>query len=101
MTLCGRPLSEAAGTAAGVGCVIGILGSIFFVILGLIQPLEDMPPGTLGPVNIMAFLIISVASLFTAPIGAKLVHKLSPDIVKKIFGCYLVGISTVIFVQNA
>lgn len=100
MTLCGRPITEAAGTAAGVGCVIGFLGSIFFVILGLLQPFEGMPPGTLGPVNIMAFLIISVASLFTAPLGARLVHKLNPNIVKKIFGCYLVGIATVIFIQN-
>ena len=47
-------------------------------------------PNTLGYVHIYAFLGISIMSFFTAKLGAKVAHALSPSVLKKCFAVLLV-----------
>jgi len=94
MTSCGRKIHQAVGTAAGFGTIIAIPGAIGFMFLGWDQ--EGLPFGTIGYVNIIAFLAITTMSYITAPIGAKAAHNLDAVKLKKIFGIYLLLTSAIV-----
>ena len=95
MVVCGRSVHEAVATAAGVGFVIAVPGAIGFALLGLGQ--ADLPPGSLGYVNLPAFLAIAIVSIFTAPLGARLAHALSEYHLRRAFGLYLLVISVLMY----
>lgn len=88
MTLSGRTIHQSVATASGFGVLIAIPGTIGFIIIGLDS--SGLPTGSFGYVNLMGWLGISLASLVTAPIGARLAHRLDPVILKRAFGIYLV-----------
>ncbi len=95
MVVCGRKVHEAVATAAGVGFLIALPGALGFVILGLGTP--GLPPGSLGYVNLPAFLIISLVSLGTTPVGVHWAHSLSEQRLRQAFGVYLLIISLTMF----
>ena len=101
MTLCGRTIVQAVGTAAGVGFIIGLVGCMGFCLIGLSQSITIGPPGSLGFVNLPALLAISMASLITAPMGAKLAHNLEQILLKRMFGIYLIAVSATMFVTSS
>ncbi len=101
MTLCGRSIVQAVGTATGVGFIIGLAGCLGFCMIGLMQSMSVGPPGSLGFVNLPALLAISFASLITAPIGAKLAHDLEQIVLKRMFGIYLIAVSITMFVTSS
>ena len=78
---------NAVATSAACGYPIAIAGSVSFVLFGL---QGEMPAGSLGYVHVPAFLGIAVASAFAAPLGAASVHRLPPELVRKIFGGFLI-----------
>jgi uncharacterized membrane protein YfcA len=95
MVICNRSVHQAIATAAGVGFIIGIPGSIGFLLMG--QNAQDLPFGTVGFINIPALAAISVGSVMTAPLGAKWAHSLDEVSLKKIFGLYLIAVSISMF----
>ncbi|MEE4661958.1 MAG: sulfite exporter TauE/SafE family protein [Halieaceae bacterium] len=95
MVVCGRPVHEAVATAAGVGCLIALPGTIGFMLLGLGE--SGLPPGSLGYVNVPAFAAIAAASAVTAPLGARWAHALSALHLRRAFGLYLLVISAFMF----
>ena len=101
MTLCGRSIVQAVGTATGVGFIIGLAGCLGFCLIGLTHSIAIGPPGSLGFVNLPALLAISLASLITAPIGAKLAHNLEQILLKRMFGIYLIAVSVTMFVTSS
>ena len=101
MTLCGRSIVQAVGTATGVGFIIGLAGCLGFCMIGLMQSMSVGPPGSLGFVNLPALLAISLASLITAPMGAKLAHDLEQIVLKRMFGVYLIAVSITMFVTSS
>ena len=100
MTLCGRTIVQAVGTAAGVGVVIGLLGAVGFLIVGLSKVVVGAPPGSIGFINIPALIAISAMSVITAPYGARLAHDLESDSLKRYFGLYLLAVAIIIFQQT-
>ena len=100
MTLCGRPIVQAVGTAAGVGVIIGMLGAVGFLIVGLSKVVVGAPPGSIGFINIPALIAISAVSVMTAPYGARLAHDLKSDSLKRYFGLYLLVVATIILQQT-
>lgn len=94
MTMCGRPIHQAVGTAAGFGVIIAIPGAIGFAILG--QGVANLPAGSIGYVNIIAVLAISAMTFITAPLGARAAHALNAPSLKRFFGVYLVATSAVV-----
>lgn len=88
MTLYKRPIHQAIGTASAFGVVISIVGCIVSIIVG--WSVEGLPFGSLGYVNLIGFLGIITSSSFSAPLGAKLAHKLDQALLKRIFGFYLI-----------
>lgn len=78
---------NAVATAAACGYPIAVAGTVSFVVLGLGG---GMPENALGYVHLPAFAGIAVVSALTAPLGAATVHRLAPQLVRRIFGVFLV-----------
>ncbi len=95
MVVCGRPVHQAVGTAAGIGFLIAVPGTVGFALMGLGQ--STLPPGSVGYVNLPAFAAIALVSIFTAPLGAKLAHSLSELRLRRAFGVYLLIVSAMMF----
>ncbi|WP_068082177.1 sulfite exporter TauE/SafE family protein [Polycladidibacter stylochi] len=87
MTLYGRPLRQAIATSSGVGVLISIPGVLGMIWAGWGEP--DLPPLSLGYVNIAAVAIIIPLSLFMAPKGAELAHALPKRKMEVTFGIFL------------
>ncbi len=83
LTMFGRPIHRAIGTAAGFGAAIGLPGALGFVIAG--WGLADRPPASLGYVNVPGFVLIAALTSVTAPLGARLAHSLSQTMMKRAF----------------
>jgi uncharacterized membrane protein YfcA len=98
MTLCGRSIQRAIATASGIGALIAIPSSIGFMIIGLRQ--AGLPWGSLGYVNLPATAAVTSMSILTAPLGVAAAHRLPTQLLKRIFGVYLVVIAVLMF-KNA
>ncbi len=86
MTLFNVPIHRAVATAAGFGVVIAVPSAAGFLLLGVT---DAAPPFTIGSINLIAFLLIIITTLITAPLGANLAHRLDPKPLKRLFGAFL------------
>lgn len=84
-------IKKAIGTSAAIGLPISITGTLGYLINGW----ENSSPEnyTFGFIYLPAVVLISVASFFTAPLGAKMVHRLPVDVLKKGFALLLIILS--------
>jgi uncharacterized membrane protein YfcA len=83
----GVVMQRAVGTSAACGLPIAIAGALGFMFFGMKG--QASIPNSIGFVHIYAFLGISIMSFFTAKLGAKAAHNLSPVILKKCFSVLL------------
>jgi len=88
MTLCGKPIHRAVGTAAGFGAAIGLPAALMFMVVG--WQVNGLVPFSIGFVNLPGFFAISVLTVALAPVGAGLAHSLSPVILRRMFAVLLV-----------
>ncbi|QQA41275.1 sulfite exporter TauE/SafE family protein [Pelagovum pacificum] len=88
MSLYGVPIHRAVATAAGFGVVIAVPSGLGFLLVNI--PAEVRPPFTLGAVNLPAFLLVIAMTLLTAPVGAKIAHRMNPKPLKRVFGVFLI-----------
>jgi uncharacterized membrane protein YfcA len=86
LTLYGRPMLQAVGTATGVGAIIAIPAIVGYVISGWNEP--GLPALSLGYVNLGACLIAAL-SVFAAPHGVKLAHRVSRRVLELAFAAFL------------
>ncbi|WP_370980992.1 sulfite exporter TauE/SafE family protein [Agaribacterium sp. ZY112] len=87
LTLCNYPAHKAVGTAAAIGLLISLPGALTMLLLG--NTPVDAPAGTLGLVNLLAFLCIVPLTVVFAPVGASLAAKLDAAKLKKVFAVIL------------
>ncbi len=87
MMYCNVSFLHAIGTSAAISLVVAVAGSVGFILAGVGEP--GLPPGSLGYVYVPAFLGISLTSIFFAPIGAKVAHRMPVDRLKKVFALFL------------
>lgn len=92
MTMCGRAMHQAIGTASGFGAVIGVPSALAAMIAGYGR--EGLPPGSIGFVNIPAFVLLSIFTVTMAPVGARLAHRLDQGFLKKAFGVLLLVVAS-------
>ncbi|MGQ7959833.1 sulfite exporter TauE/SafE family protein [Pseudomonas sp. SP16.1] len=87
------PMQQAVATSAACGLPIAIAGALSFVATGWGNP--QLPPWSVGFVYLPALVGIAVTSMFFARIGARLAHRLSPRLLKRLFALLLfsVGLS--------
>ncbi len=84
---CGVPLRRAIGSAAAIGFPIALAGTAGHVLQGLRA--DDLPPGSLGYVYLPALAMLIVASMATAPLGARLAHRLPVKRLRIVFAALL------------
>jgi len=92
LTYCNVPMHTAVGTSAAIGFPIAVAGTLSYIWNGLSVP--NLPPHSLGYVNLMALGGIIAASYLTAPLGAKLAHALPVKKLKRYFAIFLFCIAT-------
>lgn len=87
MVLCNVNIRQAVGTSSALGFPIALAGVAGYIIGG--WSLSDLPGPNLGFVYLPAFLGVVIATVFTAPVGAKLAHRLPVEQLKRAFGLML------------
>lgn len=87
MTLFGYPVHRAVGTAAAMGFVIGVPGTVGFVIGG--WGVDGTPPFSLGYVSLLGLALIAPTSMLCAPLGARLAHALDTRALRRVFAAFL------------
>lgn len=80
---CNVSMHSAIGTSSAIGFPIALAGAVGYTVNGL--RIIDLPPYTLGYIYLPALLFVALASVTTAPLGAKLAHKLPVARLKIIF----------------
>lgn len=98
MTMCGTPIHRAIGTASGMGAIIAVPASIGFVLIGLDE--TGLPRGSLGYVNLPAALAVVMTSVLLAPLGVAAAHKLSPKLLRLVFGLYLIFVGVTMITNS-
>lgn len=91
LTLCNVRLQHAIGTAAAIGFPIALAGTAGYVANGYLQP-EALPEYSLGYVYLPALAWLVLASMLTAPLGAKLTHSTKTAVLRTIFVVLLYGL---------
>jgi uncharacterized protein len=86
----GATMHQAVGTGAAIGVFIAISGTIGFVVSG--WGAADLPPLSLGYVNLVALALIGLLATLTAPLGAALAHRLQQKTLKRVFALFLVAV---------
>lgn len=92
MTFYGRPIHQAVATSSGLGVLISIPGALGFIYAGW-PKMDILPPLSLGYVSFIGFLLFIPTSIWTAPIGARLAHKLSKRRLEVAFGLFLLVVA--------
>lgn len=82
------PMRRAVGTAAAIGLLISVPGGIGAFLSGLGHP--NLPPFSLGFVNILAFVVLVPVTGFVAPYGARIAHAIKPGNLRYAFAAFLV-----------
>jgi uncharacterized membrane protein YfcA len=95
LTLFNQPIHRAVGTAALLGLVISLPGTIGFIITGWND--ARVPPGNFGYVSLIGFALIAPATVLCAPIGARIAHSFSAKRLSMSFGVFLVIVAVRLF----
>ena len=88
----GYDIRRSIGTAAGVGFLIAVFGTITMITGGKIVD-NINTPYSFGYVNLLGFLVFVPVTMITARVGAKAVYKIDKNILSKIFGIFLIIVS--------
>ncbi|MDH5265100.1 MAG: sulfite exporter TauE/SafE family protein [Betaproteobacteria bacterium] len=91
MTSWGVPFRSAIGTSAAISFVVAVAGTLGYMAAGLTEP--GLPAWTVGYVYLPALLGISVTSVFVAPWGARVAHRLPVNTLKKAFAVFLLALA--------
>ncbi len=87
MTLYGRPMHQAVGTAAAISSLIAVPAMIGYIAEG--WGAEGLPPGSLGYVSLLGALTIIPSSVLAAPWGVRLAHGMTRRQLELGFGVFI------------
>ena len=87
MVRIGATIHQAVAVAAACGLPIALAGTIGFIVTGWGNP--HLTAGGLGFVFIPAWIVIGVASVLFAPMGARLSNRLSGTTLRRWFSVFL------------
>ena len=91
MTWCNVKIHNAVGTSSALGFPIALAGTLGYIWAGFGLP--QMPPGSVGYLYLPALVIISIASMAMAPLGARTAHRMDIRPLKKVFATVLYGLA--------
>ncbi len=89
---CNVPLRHAIGTASAIGFPIAVGGTLGYITIG--WHIDTLPGPHLGYVYLPALFWVALASVVTAPLGAKAAHRMQVEILRKLFALLLLALAT-------
>ena len=88
----GYDIRKSIGTAAAVGFLIALSGTITMITGGKI--IDNInTPYSIGYINLLGFIVFVPVTTIMARIGAKAVYKIDKKLLSKIFGTFLIIVS--------
>ena len=87
LTWCNTAIRQAVATSSACGLPIALAGALGFVVTGLNA--AGRPDWSLGYIYGPALVGITLTSMLSAPLGAKLAHTLPTEMLKKVFAAFL------------
>ena len=94
----GYDIRKSIGTAAAVGFLIAVSGSITMILGGKIID-NVSTPFSVGYINLLGFLVFVPVTTVMARIGAKAVYRIDKKLLSKIFGTFLIVVSIRSFIE--
>ena len=94
----GYDIRKSIGTAAAVGFLIAVTGTITMITGGKIID-NVKTPYSIGYINLLGFAVFVPVTMVMARIGAKVVHKIDKKLLSKIFGIFLILVSMRSFIE--
>ena len=94
----GYDIRKSIGTAAAVGFLIAVTGTITMITGGKIID-NVSTPFSVGYINLLGFAVFVPVTMVMARIGAKVVHKIDKKLLSKIFGIFLILVSIRSFIE--
>jgi uncharacterized membrane protein YfcA len=88
---CSVPLRRAIGTAAAVGLPIAFAGTLGYAIQGLRA--QGLPALSLGYVYFPALVLVVATSMLSAPVGARVAHRMPIKRLRVIFALVLYALA--------
>ena len=88
----GYDIRKSIGTAAAVGYLIALSGTITMITGGKIIDNVNTPY-SVGYINLLGFIVFVPVTMIMARIGAKAVYKINKKLLSKIFGTFLILVS--------
>ena len=88
----GYDIRKSIGTAAAVGFLIAISGTVTMIISGKIIDNVNSP-FSIGYINLLGFAVFVPVTMVMARIGARVVYKINKKLLSRIFGCFLLMVS--------
>jgi len=94
----GHDIRKSIGTAAAVGFLISLSGTITMIMGGKI--IDNInTPFSVGYINLLGFAVFVPVTMIMARLGAKAVYKIDKKLLSKIFGTFLLIVSIRSFVE--
>ena len=87
MQWCNVKIHNAVATSAALGFPVALAGTLSYAWAG--RDLPQMPPGSLGYLYLPGLLVISLASMSMAPLGARTAHRMDIRPLKRVFALVL------------
>ena len=94
----GYDIRKSIGTAAAVGFLIAVTGTVTMITGGKIIDNVNTPY-SVGYINLLGFAVFVPVTMVMARIGAKVVHKIDKKLLSKIFGIFLILVSMRSFIE--
>jgi uncharacterized membrane protein YfcA len=89
---CNVPLRHAIGTSAAIGFPIAIGGTVGYIVAG--YGIAALPAPSFGFVYLPAVLWTTLATVATAPLGARATHHMKVELLRKLFAVLLLALAT-------
>ena len=94
----GYDIRKSIGTAAAVGFLISLSGTITMIMGG--KTIDNInTPFSVGYINLLGFAVFVPVTMIIARLGAKAVYKTDKKLLSKIFGTFLLIVSIRSFVE--
>lgn len=90
-----QPIHLAVGNSSGLMVVSALIGAASYVLHGWGRP--DLPPYSLGYVNLLIALLIAPTTIISARLGVRLASRLSRDKLSKAFAWFIIVVGVYMF----
>jgi len=98
MNYVGLPIQRAVGTGATLGIAVALPGIVTYMVTGMLYG-ENLPPWSIGYVNLLTVAMILPSSMLLAPLGVKVSHNMPRRMLRRVFAIVLLIVSIRMFLS--